>query len=401
MRMRKLVVVVVAIVWVAGCTSGGDEAPKTEPSTGNVQTIDPTKATTMKLGNDLEVIAKLPRTMGDQQAFFRGFTPDGKVLGSASLPEKPSGGMGGITTQSHPMMYDPETKKFTVLDNREREEPTQVGGIVSAGDVVVWLETPEAHIAVSEIAIYSYDRRSEKVAQLYSAADPGGIMTWGSDLVITGDRAYFSRFACCRKRDRGNAAVYSVRVDGSAPATVLVEGGQFVTLAGDSLTYEVKDKGFSRDLATGETKPLPVSPRAKDPGFCGAEFTKSYETLCVGDKTQDVDLPVGEGPIKNAILTIKETSGRTTVFKPFPGESLNGPVPRDVVEIGPWIGVTMTDDVGADRKFLVDLDSRAVKAFPEGTSIIAVNEARTQVLMSAFGVGKSSSQTIVQIPPLS
>lgn len=396
--MRKLVIGVAAVLCVAACTSGSDEPSKAEPTKDAVQKIDPANATTLKLGEDLEVVAKLPRKMGDQQAFFQGFTSDGKLLGTVSLPETPAndGIVGGaLTSQTHPVLYDVATKKFTILDSRKRERNTQLPSIVSSGDYVVWMETPETTASSSTVAIYSYDRRSKRVVLLFSADDPDGIMNGGDDVVVAGDTVYFSRFACCRERDRGNAAVYSVPVDGSAPAKVLVEGGQFVTLAGDSLTYEVKDKGFSRNLATGETKPLPVSVRAKDPGFCGAEFTESFETLCMGKPTNDEM----EGVV-DPVLTVKEPSGRSTVFRPFPTDSLNYPVPHDVVEIGPWIGVTMTDDGGADRRFLVDLDSRAVKAFPKGTSSWALNDDRTQVLMSIVDDGKSWPQVIVRVPPV-
>jgi hypothetical protein len=399
MRMRKLVIGAVAVLCMAGCTSGPDETPEADPTQDVVQKIDPAKATAMKLGEDLEVVAKLPRKLGEQDVYFRGFTPDGKLVGSVSLPEKPANdGMvgGGLTSQSSAVLYDPGTKKFTILDSRKRERNTQLPSIVSSGDFVVWVETPDTTIGSSTIAIYSYDRRSKRVAQLYSADDPGGIMNWGSDLVVTGDKVYFSMFACCRKRDRGNAAVYSVPIDGLAPAKVLVKGGQFVTLTGDSLRYQVKEKGFSRDLATGETKPMPVSPRAKDPGFCGAEITESFETLCMGEPGGDEP-----GEVVHPMLTITETSGRATRFMPFPSDSLNYPVPHGVSSIGPWVGVTMTDDDGADREFLVDLESRAVKAFPKGRSFGPLNQDKTQALLTIRGTGKTSSQVIVQIPPLS
>lgn len=398
MRMRELVTGLVTVLCVAGCTSGSDE-PAAKPTKDLVQKIDSAKATTLKLGEDLEVVAELPRKMGDQDTYFRGFTFDGKLLGSVSLPEKPrnDGVVGsGLTSQTYAVLYDLETKKFTVLDSRKREKNTQLPSIVSSGDFVVWLETPDTTIGNSTIAIYSYDRRTKKVTQLFSANDPDGIMNGGEDLVVKGGKVYFSRFACCRKRDRGNAEVYSVPVDGSAPAKVLVKGGRFVTLAGDSLTYDVKDTRFSRNLLTGETRPAPVSPHAKDPGFCGAEFTESFETLCLGKPGGDEP-----GEVVDPVLTISETSGRKTVFKPFPSESLNYPVPHDVVEIGPWIGVTMTADDGADRQFLVDLDSRSVKAFPEDTAFWALSEDRTQALMSIVVDGKSWPQAVVRIPPVS
>lgn len=385
------------VVCLAGCTSGSDEPAKPKPTKDVVRTIDPAKATTMKLGEDLEVVAELPRKFGERDAYYRGFTSDGKLMGSVSLPEKPrNDGMvgGGLTSQSYAVLYDLKTKKFTVLDSRKRERNTQLPSIVSSGDFVVWVETPETTASSSTIAIYSYDRRSKRVAQLFSADDPDGIMNGGYDLVVRGDKAYFSRFACCRKRDRGNAAVYSVPVDGSAPAKVLVKGGAWVSLVDDSLRYEVKGRGFSRNLATGETKPLPVSPRAKDPGFCGAEFTETFETLCMGE-------PYGDGyeeGVVDAVLTITETSGRKTVFKPFPDESDGDPIPRAVVPVGPWVGVTITSDVGNDRKFLFDLESRVMKAFPKGTSFDALSDDKTLALLRDRVTMNSLSQVIVRIP---
>jgi hypothetical protein len=393
MRTRKLVIGVAAVLSLVGCTSGSDEAPKADP-TKVVRTIDPAKATTLKLGDDLEVLAELPRKMGDQDVYFHGFTADGKVLGSAALPEGPSDGqMGSVTSQAHPVMYDPETKKFTVLDSRKREKNTQLPSIISSGDFVVWLETPETNIGVSTIAIYSYDRRSKKVTQLYSASDPDGRLVWGSDLVVSEGTVYFS-MSSWKPKDNARSRVYAVPVDGSRPARVLVKGGAFVTLAGDSLTYAVKDARFSRDLRTGETSPVPVSPRANDPGFCGAELVEGFETLCMGT-------PAGDEPsdVTAAVLTVTERSGRKTVFEPFPSDSLNHPVPHDVVPMGPWVGVTMTDDDGADRKFLVDLESRAVKAFPKNTAFRALNDDRTQALMSIVVDGKTWPQVIVRIPP--
>ncbi|WP_157412759.1 hypothetical protein [Aeromicrobium sp. Root236] len=394
--MRELVIGAVVVACLAACTSGSDEPAKPKPTKAAVRTIDPSKATTMTLGEDLKIVAQLPNRFGQQEASFDGFTADGKLVGSVSLPEDPStGGIGGFSHQAYPVLYDVATKEFTVLDSRKRETNTQIWTVVSSGDFVVWLESPETTASSSRIAIHSYDRRSKKVVQLFSADDPKGVMNGGADLVVRGGTAYFSRFACCRKRDRGNAAVYSVPIDGSSPARVLVKGGKWVALAGDFLTYEVKDKPFTRDLEIGETKPAPVSPRTKDPGFCGAEFTASFETMCVGSPSNDEM----EGVV-DPELTITERSGRTTRFKPFPTTSSNYPVPHHVVPIGPWTGVTLTSDGGDDRVFLVDLESKVMRAFPKGTSFDAMNDDETQALLVIRG-SKSWKQFIVQIPPVS
>jgi len=401
MRVRKVVVGAVVVTCLAACTSGSGEPAKPQPTQEVVRTIDPAEATAMKLGEDLEIVAELPSTMGKQDTSFRGFTADGKVLGSVSLPDKPrnDGMVGGeLTTQAYPVLYDMTTEEFTVLDHRKRERNTAVWTIVGSGDFVVWLESPETTASSSAVAIYSYDRRSKKVAELFSTDDPDGIMNGGDDLVVAGGTAYFSRFACCHKQDRANAAVYAVPIDGSAPAKVLVKGGTRVNLAGGSLTYEVEDKRFSRDLETGETKALPVSPHAKEPGFCGAELDESFETLCKGSPS----MVEGESLVDDASLTITETAGRTTVLQPFPVEADSDSVPRHVVPIGPWVGVTMTDAAGADRLFLVDLESRTVKAFPRSSAFDALNDDNTQALLRIERTGmKAWPQLVVHIPSVS
>jgi hypothetical protein len=394
MHLRGIATAIAVLICVSACSSGSDPSSPEKPK-DVVTTIDPKQAEVLKLGNDLEIVAELPRTLGEQETFFQGFTSDGKILGGVSLPETTTGGqMGRVESQSHPVLYDPETNKFTILDSRNRTKPTQMPSIVSSGDFVVWAETPDATIGSSTIAIYSYDRRSKRVAQLFSASDPHGIMVGGDDVVVVGDEVYFSRWACCREKDRGNASVYSVPVDGSAPAKVLVKGGQFVSLAGGSLTYEVKGVKFSRDLRTGETTPIPTSPQAEDPGFCGAEFTESFETLCMGTPSEN-------DTVADAKLSIKETSGRTTMFKPFPSDSLNNATPHRVEAIGPWTGVTMTSDGGADRLFLVDLETHVMKAFPDDTAFWEMNHDGTQALLSKTGDVKRWPQVIVRIPPKS
>lgn len=396
MRLRGIATGIAVLICVTACT-GSDPDPTPPRPTDDVTTIDPAKAEVLDLGDDLEIVARLPRKFGEQDTFFRGFTSDGKLMVTVTLREEPTNdGIvgGGLTSQTYAALYDLGTKKFTILDSRERERNPQIPSMVSSDDFIVWAESPDTTASSSNMAIYSYDRRSKRVAQLFSAGDPDGIINGGDDVVVAGDTAYFSRFACCRKRDRGNAAVYSVPADGSASAKVLVRGGKFVGLAGDSLTYEVKQTRLSRDLQTGVPTPVPTSPEADDPGFCGAEFTKPYETLCMGTPSGDeTETVVG------AKLTIKEASGRTTVFKPFPSDSPNNPTPHHVRPVGPWTGVTMTSDGGADRMFLVDLDSRVMKAFPNDTAFWDVNDGGTQALLSRTGDVKRWPQLIVRIPP--
>lgn len=61
----------------------------------------------------------------------------------------------------------------------------------------------------------------------------------------------------------------------------------------------------------------------------------------------------------------------------------------------------MTDDDGADREFLVDLESQSIKAFPERTSFGELSADGTQALLSMANGFKTWPQVIVQIPPVS
>ncbi len=102
----------------------------------------------------------------------------------------------------------------------------------------------------------------------------------------------------------------------------------------------------------------------------------------------------------DAVLTITETSGRQSRFKPFPSDSLNSPVRHGVELVGPWIGVTMTSEVGADRVFLVDVESLGMKAFPSDTYVGELNRDGTLVLLAHPIDAKRWPQMIVRIPSL-
>ncbi len=394
MRLRGIATGIVVLICLTSCTNGSD--PDSSPDKAkDVATIDPTKAEDLKIGEDLEVVAELPSTIGESTTYFERFTPDGMVLGGISLPDKAdSGTMGRVTTQGHPILYDPESKKTTVLDNRDRKEPTQLAGLASDANIVAWIETTDAMVGTGNFTIQAYDRRTKAVTQLAAFTDPKGSIVYGNDLVLDGDVAYFSRSAWRPQNSGKDSAIYTVPVDGSAPPKVLIKGAAFVKIDGDVMTYRAgRETLRDRDLSTGATTPARVSPDADKPGFCGAEFAKTYETLCMGT-------PNGEDRVADAALTIKEASGRTTVFKPFPSDSLNYAVPRDVIPVGPWMGVTMTSDEGAKREFLVDLDSKKVKVFPNGTSFGALNHDESMVLLSTPSFEKTAPpQMIVRIPP--
>jgi hypothetical protein len=58
----------------------------------------------------------------------------------------------------------------------------------------------------------------------------------------------------------------------------------------------------------------------------------------------------------------------------------------------------MTSDAGGDREFLVDLESRSIRAFPKGTSFGESSDDGTLALLSTPSTGKTSPQLIVRIP---
>jgi hypothetical protein len=193
--------------------------------------------------------------------------------------------------------------------------------------------------------------------------------------------------------------VYAVPVDGSKPPSAIAKGAGDVRVSGDTLTYamsnpkdiEAYPMHFTRDLRTGRTTRDPVSAHVNDPGFCGAEFTPDWETWCVGGGGDDT------GP-EPASLTIKEASGRTTEFTPFPVESTSGPIPHDVITLGPWTAITVTTDSGQDREFLVNLDTKHVKVFPDNTSFSALSPDRSTALISSYAGKGPGPQRVVRIP---
>ena len=73
----------------------------------------PVKAPALKLGEDLEIVAESCLKSSESRRHTSGFTPDGKLLGTVSLPEqsKNDGIVGGeLLSQSHPVLYDLETR---------------------------------------------------------------------------------------------------------------------------------------------------------------------------------------------------------------------------------------------------------------------------------------------------
>lgn len=399
MRVALVAAAVVALIGgavVARNALPSDDVRPAKPTEDKIQTIDPSKATKLKLGDTLEVVTELPKTFNGDQVLFWAFLEDDVVLGTATPPEE-TGPDAASLQQSHPVMYDLGTKKFALLDDRDRPAPTQVGDLSGNENTVVWVERVGTNIDASDFTFYSYDRQSKQVTTIGEFNDPDGQIVYGNDLALAGDTAYFSTSSYPAKR--GQEGVYAMPVDGSGPPSVIAQGSQQVRIVGDTLTYGTTDPKdeehptyFSYDLRTGATTPAPVSSHADDPGFCGAQFTKDWETWCLGEVDDDAIDP------KPSLLTLKEASGRTTKFAPFDVGSLNAPIPHDVMALGSWTAITVTTDDGQDREFLVDLDTKEVRVFPDNTSFTALSPDRSTVLISSFASKGPGPQRIVRIP---
>lgn len=399
MRKHVWVAVLALVVATSGCGPGSETDPERTPRAADVvQKIDPSKATTLELGNTLQVVSDLPQSFGDDPVHFRGFAEDGVLVGvTRPEPDEADSASGPPIEQSRPVMYDLDTQAFTVLDDRDRPETTQVGNVSGNEHTVVWAEVVGTQIDHSEFTLYAYDRETKRVTTLGEFDDPDGQIVYGNDLAIAGDTAYFSTPAYPKKR--GQEAVYAVPVDGSQPPRVIAPGGEDVRTSGNTLTYRVRNsrdeaeypKYFTYDMPTGKTTPVPVSAHVDEPGFCGAEVTDEWETWCVGRAYDD------ENP-QPALLTIKETSGRTTQFAPFPINRHNVPVPHDIMTLGRWTAITVTTEDGQHRTFLADLDTKDMLVFPDNTSFDSLSPDRSQVLVSSFAAKERGQQRIVRIP---
>lgn len=291
----------------------------TAPTPDAVHSLDPRAADRLEIGRDLEVVAELPTSVGQEEVSFRGFSDDGLLVGAMSRPAPPSQSIPGPPSpyQSRPFLYDPETRDFTILDDSARAEPTGVDDIVATEDHAVWVESPDP-LEAHDFTVRSYDRATKRVTDLASFTNPGGQIGYGRDLAVHDGVAYFSRHVYFGSKDR--PAVYAVPVDGTGDVTTLVPGAEQVSLAGGVLSYTDGTTSMQRDLTTGTTRPAPTSPSAQDPGFCGAVVTEAFETDCLGHLA--LDPLADEDEIADPVLTVT-SGGATVVTDGFPGESDN------------------------------------------------------------------------------
>lgn len=386
MRMR-LLFVIGAVVLVTGCTSssGNKAAPKPSATATSAAPIDPARATVLKLGTDLPIVANLPNKIGKENAYFRGFASANVLLGDLAVPEKPTGEMGHVEAQSHPVLYNVKSHAVTRLDNGlVRPKMTQVIGIASTKTAVVWAETPETFVADGDITVYSYRRKSGAVHQVRLDPVPDKEWVFGDDLTVVGSNVYLSMAAFNSKA--GRAAIYSGPADGSKPLTILVKNAQRLSVEGNQMTYYAsKTKQLVRNLDTGATQPGSVSPYANDKTFCGAVFTATFTMLCHGTSASDLG-------VDGAVVTITEPSGRATEVGPFTNQ------PRYQSVVGPWLTFTSNDDGGAPREYLVAMGSNSVKRLAKG-SAFGQPYGSSLALLGVYGThGKLGNQILVHIP---
>lgn len=401
MRWLGAVVAVALAVSTVSCGSDTTQASERSSEPKDVtQTIDPAVATKLALGDTLQVVADLPKELDGDRVYFSSYASDRELVGSV-VPDDVDPAASGASAQSRPVLYDLDTQRLTVLDHGARSEPTWVADVVGNDDTVVWVEGADYNIAHSDYTIHALDRATGEVKVIGDVDDHAGKIAYGNDLDVRGRTAYFSTVTFPGRE--GKESVFAIPVDGSTPPEVLVAGGQRVRIDGDTLRYWVRNprdqkeypRHYAYDLPTGRTTPVPVDEHADDDGFCGAEVTDDWRVWCTGH----IERPGPEGERDQPRLTIRETSGRTTAFKPFPVGSLNSPIPHDVVDLGRWTGISVPTDDGQQREFLVDLDSREIRVFPDNTSFDRISPDRKTVLVSSFGEGKNGGrQRIVTIP---
>jgi hypothetical protein len=278
-----LVAVLGVLVLVAGCTSSPDRKPTPKPSASatTVTPIAPAKATALKVGTDLPVVEDLPEKIGKENANFIGFASSNVLFGQLSVPDK--GSKGSVTTQSHPMLYNRNSRSATLLDDGlVRAAKTKVLDMVSVEANTVWVESSKVNPADGDISVYSYDRTSRFRRLMTGTPVHDPKLVYADDLAVVGTRVYFSMASIDHKSGEGSA-IYSAAASGGGHVKVLVPDGQRITVDGTKMTYSVGKKKFVRDFDSGDTTPAPISSHAGDASFCGAVFRTAYKAVCDGD----------------------------------------------------------------------------------------------------------------------
>lgn len=400
MKMRAwLVGIVLAAASVTvGCSSGSDPDRKAAVTPKDVvKKLAASEARVLDLGKDVEVVAELPRKVGEEDVLYRGFTDDGLVVGWMSRPAPPSDFIPGPPSpyQSHAFIYDLESGDFTILDDTPQPEPTSIADVVGTDDVVVWIETPDS-MEPHNFTVRSYDRATSKVTDLASFTNPGGQVWYDNDLTVRGGNAYFSRHVFSKK-SKAEPAVYTVPVDGSKPVGVLIPDAEEISIDGDVLTYWDGKKSMQRDLSSGATSPASTSPSAGDPGFCGATFTETFETDCVGRPAHAPE--TNEADIVDPVLTITPATGAAVVVKDLPGDDdgFPPPMPADIQAFGDWIGFTMSSGDTPSPQYFVDPTTEVLWIMSKDSMLEAPSPDGTLALLNEF-IANSLVTKVVRTP---
>ncbi|MCW2801526.1 MAG: hypothetical protein JWQ70_2998 [Aeromicrobium sp.] len=382
-----LVAVLGVLVLVAGCTSSPDRKPTPKPSASatTVTPIAPAKATALKVGTDLPVVEDLPEKIGKENTNFIGFASSNVLFGQLSVPDK--GSKGSVTTQSHPMLYNRNSRSATLLDDGlVRPAKTKVLDMVSVEANTVWVESSKVNPADGDISVYSYDRTSRFRRLMTDTPVHDPKLVYADDLAVVGTRVYFSMASIDHKSGEGSA-IYSAAASGGGHVKVLVPDGQRITVDGTKMTYFVGKKKFVRDFDSGDTTPAPISSHAGDATFCGAVFRTAYKAVCDGDS-------VGQSGVVGAVLTVTSASGRATKIGPFPGSA-----PHVVGVVGPWLAFSSSDSGGSSQEYLLNLASRKLSVLPKGVSLGPAVDPNLALLDTRDAAGLIH-QSIVGLPVL-
>lgn len=262
MRMRELVIGLVAVLVLSGCSSGSDGAPKEKPTQSTISADD---ASAMKEGRDYEVVATLPAKIRGIQPRYMGVSPDGMVYGEIFVEdpeaEQPVGpGSTLLTGRSTLFLLDPASGKVTeVLDGSTRKDPSGVTGMDADAEWVVWLESAEGGMSSGRWTLYSYERDSRKIRQLGAYDDDAVVVpdtNLGYDTLpkIIGDEVVMATLVDGRDQTGKSNQVLSAPLDGSTPMTEMVRGASSVDAAPDGVSYvDVTGALQFRDAASAAT----------------------------------------------------------------------------------------------------------------------------------------------------
>lgn len=296
---------VLLVLAVLGCSTLGD---RSHPASVQLTRSTPL----MKAGSDYKVEATLPLEADGKHYLYYGLTEDGLAFGQ----EHQADAVGELAPRNA-VVTDPATGTVTRLsDGSTRPEPTRFTGMAYASGHVVWVETPSDNAESGDWVMYSYDLESSREREIARApgvpvSDRHPGIPGGTVPRIWGDTVYFNA-AEPDKSDHLLGGLFSVPIDGSEPASLLLSGAEGAFVGNGQLYYRAEDLRIRRmDLATGAKSVVKEAVDIKNP--CGGFFGEGTLVLC--------DQPAGEAKVLRihaegrkavTILTGTETVGHIT-----------------------------------------------------------------------------------------